>query len=150
VESPDGNSESDNVDLEDDEFFFEFELDNGAADGIYVVEVEYAGESRFSYFLVNEDNDAIEVVTDSDEYDPGDSVEVSGSVLDPVTGEDEVEIDVRDPNGDLIVDGVNVDLDSSDEFEYEFDLDDDAPVGRYAISVEYDGESMGFWLFEVE
>jgi hypothetical protein len=55
IDGPD--SETETVTLEnDDEFSWEYDLSDPADDGIYSVEVEYDGESVFTYFFVDDDN----------------------------------------------------------------------------------------------
>jgi plastocyanin len=148
ITEPVGTDESEEVELDDGEFLFEYLLDDFAEDGIYTVEVEYDSISVFSYFLVDEEDDEIELEIDSDSYLPGDEVEVVGFVHDPQTGEDEVEIAVLDPLGDQIVEE-SIALDD-DEFDFEFGLDDDAPSGRYALIGTYDNQEQGWLTFELE
>jgi predicted secreted protein with PEFG-CTERM motif len=148
VTDPDGDEEDGDQTLDNDDSFT-FDYDIGNEEGIYTVEVEYDNESTFSYFLVDEDPDDVDVSTDSF-YEQGDNVEITGTVEDPQTGVDEVELTVEDPHGDAIVDEESEDVDNDEEFSHDFDLDDDAPTGRYAVKVVYDGNEAGWFIFEVE
>ena len=149
VTEPDGTDDSDDVSLDDDEFTFEYDVGND--DGIYTVEVEYDGDNTFSYFLVDDDNDDVTVETNAEIYEQGETVEITGLVEDPQTGEDTVDITVEDPHGDAVVDEETEDVDEDDDdFSHEFDLEEDAPTGRYAVKVTYDGQEAGWVIFEVE
>ena len=145
-----------NVDLgSSDNFDMVFNVGGGDPDGVYEVEVEYDAESAFSYFIVDNDNDLIDVVLGETTYAAGDEVEIAGRVDDVVDGETDVEITVFDPNNDEIVNQDNSELgDGSlpdDEFEYTFDLENNADHGRYAVIVSYDGnDQQGFALFQIE
>ncbi len=152
IHKPDGGS--DNVDTEvgndDGDFESIYEISDNADDGIYMVEVEFQNEdAAFTFFLVNEEDDMVNVVTDRDEYEPGDNVLIEGEVEDLDLNVDEVEITVIGPDGDEILDQEQVQLDNDGAFSFEFDLDDEL-FGRFAIIVEYDGEAAGFFIFEVE
>jgi hypothetical protein len=152
VREPDGGSigNADTQVDDDGEFSEIFEISEPADDGIYEIEVEYGAEDpAFAYFLIDEEQDDADVITDEDVYEPGDDVEIVGEVLDPVTGEEEVEIMVLDPEGNDIGPGTT-DLDNTDEFEDEITLDDDAVPGVYAVIVEYDGVEVGYAIFEVD
>lgn len=152
------NDEVDSVNVElgsSDNFDMVFSVGGSDPDGVYEVEVEYDAESAFSYFIVDNDNDLIDVVLGETTYAGGDEVEIAGQVDDVVDGETEVEITVIDPNNDEIVDQDNAELGdgslASDKFEYTFDLDNDADHGRYAVIVSYVGDDQqGFALFEIE
>jgi uncharacterized protein YfaS (alpha-2-macroglobulin family) len=136
------------IELSDvDDFEYHYEVAEGADDGLYTVRVQYDQWRVYSYFIVDKDQNAIELETDDDVYEAGDDVELRGDVEDLQTGEDEADIIVLDPRGEEIV-NESVDLDG-DEIEFAFDLDDDAPLGRYAIIVEYDGEVAGEAVFDV-
>jgi hypothetical protein len=154
IDGPD--SETETVTLEnDDEFSWEYDLSDPADDGIYSVEVEYDGESVFTYFFVDDDNNNdLYVVTDNDTYELGDNVEIEGEVNDVDLGVDEVEITVYDPSGDTVsgMDEEPVDL-SGANFNTDFDLDDsDDAHGIYAVLVTYnnDDNEEGYVIFEVE
>jgi hypothetical protein len=147
VIDPVEDTEEEDLELDDDgEFELDYELADNAGDGLYTVHVEYLDVEAFSYFIVDEEDNEIEVETDDDSYQAGDTVEVFGTVVDPITGVDEVEILVLGPNGQ--VDGDEVELDA-DEFEFEFELPDDI-TGRYAIMVSYDGVQGGEAIIEVK
>jgi hypothetical protein len=150
ITDPDGVSRDFETEVDDDEEFNEsYEVPDPAEDGIYTVEVEHPSEdSIFAYFLIDEEDDDVEVVTDSDTYSAGDEVEIVGEVHDTTLGEDEVEISVLGPDGSDIGPG-DIELDDG-EFAEEFDLDDDTFPGIYAVIVEYDGEESGWSIFAVE
>ncbi len=148
-----GTNDDDFVTLDEDQddFSFDYEIDNNAEDGIYSIEVEYDGDSVFAYFLIDEDNDPITIELDNDVYEPGDTAEIIGEVKNTELGEDTVEITVRDPTGDDKVD--DADLDNNDEFSYDYDIANDDDVhGRYAVTVSYnnDDNDEGYAIFEVE
>jgi plastocyanin len=152
VHEPDGGSDSVDTQVEsgDGEFGVVYQISGSADDGVYQVEVEFGTEDPvFSFFYVDEDDDDVEFVTDEESYAPGDSVEIVGEVADVEPGVEEVEITVIDPTGEQFVTSADVELDNSDEFEYDFDLDDEFH-GRYAIIIEYDNVESGFLVFEVE
>jgi len=138
-----------------DNFDMVFNVGGDDPDGVYEVEVEYDAESAFSYFIVDNDNDLIDVVLGETTYAAGDGVEIAGRVDDVVSEETDVEITVFDPNNDEIVNQDNAELgDGSlpeDEFEYTFDLENNADHGRYAVIVSYDSDDQqGFSLFQIE
>src|SRR6185503_6171718 len=148
-----GNGGTDNADTQidgdDGEFSETYEIPDPTDDGIYEIEVEFASEdSTFAYFLIDEDNDDVPTETNEDTYEPGQDVKISGEVLDPETGEEEVDIKVLDPEGNDIGPGT-VNLDSSDEFDETVELDNDAHAGVYAVIVEYNGDEAGWFIFEV-
>lgn len=149
VIGPGGLIESETAELSSDgEFDFVHEVANDANDGLYTARVEYDIWIIYSYFIVNEDPNEIEVEPDDDFYHLGDTVEVVGTVEDVVLGVDEVEVTVLDPNHEDIVDEELVGLDA-DEFQFEFELSDGL-VGRYAIIVTYDNSQQGEAIIEVE
>src|SRR6185503_19849408 len=74
--------------------------------------------------------------------------EISGQVRDPVTGVEEVDIKVLDPEGNDIGPG-SVDLDSDDYFVEIMELDDEAHPVIYAVIVEYNGAEAGWAIFQV-
>jgi Ca2+-binding RTX toxin-like protein len=147
-----GNGGTDNADTQiddDGEFSESYEIPDPTDDGIYEVEVEFGSEDpMFAYFLIDEDNDDVPTETDEDTYETGQEVEISGEVLDPMTGEEEVDIKVLDPESNDIGPG-SVDLDSNDEFDVSIELHNDAHPGVYAVIVEYDGIEAGWAVFEV-
>jgi hypothetical protein len=156
-DEPQGSTvEDDTSDLgSSDNFDMVFDVGGGDDDGVYEVEVEYDTDSAFSYFIIDNDDDLVRVILGETVYSAGDEVEISGDVDDVVTGEDQVEITVFDPNNDDIVSQETADLGDGtlddDEFAYSFDLDDNADHGRYAVIVSYDNEDQqGFAMFEIE
>lgn len=141
-----GTSDDDDQEHDDGDFEFEYDIEDDADDGIYTIEVEYDGDSVFSYFLIDEDNDDVEVDLDNDVYSPGDTVEVSGNNVDPQTGEDELQITIEDPDGN---DDYSTDTDlDGDSYSQDIDLENDAVHGKYAVTVEYAGDE-GYAIFEV-
>ncbi|MGI0012812.1 MAG: PEFG-CTERM sorting domain-containing protein [Nitrososphaera sp.] len=148
VDGP-GEHEVQDEPLDGSDFDFEYDIPADADDGIYTIEVEYDGESVFTYFFIDENDDDITVETDSDFYGPGDNVDISGTVDQPNLELDAVEITVLDPENDEKVNGHEEELDG-DDFRYDFDLDNDEDLhGRYAVEVVYDNDE-GFFIFEVE
>jgi hypothetical protein len=151
VTEPDGGSDTFETKVDDNEEFSEnYEIPDPTDDGIYEVEVEFGSEDNtYAYFLIDEEDDDVEVVTDEDTYEPGQDVDISGEVTDPTLGEDEVQIRVLDPEGNDIGPSGAVDIDTNDEFEETIELDNDAHPGVYAVIVEYDNEDAGWFIFEV-
>jgi predicted secreted protein with PEFG-CTERM motif len=132
----------------DEEFSEEFEIPDPADDGIYEIEVEFGSEdSTFAYFLIDEEDDEAPTESDTDVYEPGDTVEITGEIEDPDPGVDEVTIRVLDPEGDDLGDDIEHD---NGDFSLDVELDDSAHAGVYAIMVEYDGDEVGWAIFEVE
>ena len=156
-EDPDGSlEETDNFGEPSSNGIFDsvFEIPNNAEEGIWTVEVDYDNEKAFTYFLVDDVRDTVNVVLDeaSGIYQAGDKVTISGDVDNQDAAEEDVVITVLDPtNAELAdVDQEPVPLDG-DEFTFDFDLENDAPHGRYAVIVEYDvDDQIGFALFEIE
>ena len=154
VHEADGGS--DRVDTEivsgDGEFSAVYILSDIADDGIYQIEIEFGREdSVFTFFIVDEEEDEINVITDQDSYVPGEDVTIAGEVEDQVVGVNDVEITIVDPSGEHVLSREAVEMDESGTFEYDaFELDVGALHGRYAVIVEYDGEEKGFFIFEVE
>ena len=142
---------------EDDGYFdFLFDIPDNADGGIWTVEVTYDGEEVFSYFMVEYDEDNIDVIIvelDANDgiYEAEDEVTIEGRVDEVDDEEDFVEIIVLDPANDEIIEEDEVELDD-DEFTFEFELDDDASHGRYAVLVIYDGpgDQQGAAVFEIE
>jgi predicted secreted protein with PEFG-CTERM motif len=140
-------------------FDYLYEIPSSPEEGVYTVEVEYDDEFAYTYFIVDEDDDTItiELIDHEDGiFEAGDEVEIAGSVdQDDLGEEDNVQITVLDPFNEPVVDDEDAELGdgdlSNDEFEFSFDLDNDAPHGRYAVIVTYDVENQeGSTLFEIE
>jgi Ca2+-binding RTX toxin-like protein len=128
-----------------------YEIPGDAEDGVWTFEVEYDDEFAYTYFIVDETDDTIVLVLDNSDsiYEAGDEVMVMGQVDSPDVNADIVEITVLDPKNEVIIDGFKVDL-VGDEFEFSFDLANNASQGRYAIIVIYGFEDQqGNMLFEV-
>jgi predicted secreted protein with PEFG-CTERM motif len=140
---------------EDDGYFdFPFEIPNDADGGIWTVEVTYDGDEAFSYFMVEYDEDEIDVITvvlDEEEgiYQANDEVSIEGQVAEPDDEEEFVRIIVLDPTNGELLDDDEVELDD-DEFTFEFELDD--AHGRYAVLVTYNGpgDQQGAAVLEIE
>ncbi len=77
-----------------------------------------------------------------DEYDAGDSVEISGMIDNVDSKEDEVTIRIDGPDSET----ETVTLDD-DEFSWEYDIPDPADDGIYSVEVEYDNESVFTYFF---
>jgi hypothetical protein len=148
VTEPDGNTDDTDVDLDDEEFTLEHDVGND--DGIYMVEVQYDSDSAFSYFLVDSDDDDVEVETDATAYEQGDTIQITGTVGNPQLDEDEVEITLMDPHGDSVIDEELADIDGDGDFDFDYELEDDAEIGRYALKIVYEGEEGGWLTLEVE
>jgi hypothetical protein len=148
VTAPNGNSKQTKALLQNGYAEHHFTLDDDASDGIYTVEVKYDTYSLFDYFLVDEEADEIDVATDANIYEQGDDVEISGLVIDPEIGENSVRITVMNPDGESILQQ-EIDLDGHG-FDFVFDLDQDAPIGSYAVKVLCVGGQAGWMIFEVE
>ncbi len=150
IEGPDGSDSTEDAEIDDEEYSFTYEIDNNAREGLYIVQVSFGSDDVYSYFKVveDEDDDPITVETDDDLYSAGDTVEISGFVQDPELGEDEIDIEVIGPNNKRVYDNT-VDLDGDEFSDDDFDLDDDADPGRYAVIVSYAGHE-AVAIFEVE
>lgn len=145
-----GGGVGEEIDLDHNaEFDFDYEIAGTAIDGLYTVRVEYGSTRAFSYFIVDEDDNLVDIEVEDDAFRAGQNVELVGFVEDPIAAVDEVEITVFDPDNDKIFNQEDVSLDENDEFGFDFDLSADAPLGRYAIIVSYDGVVGGEALFEV-
>lgn len=136
-----------------DNFDAVFEIPNSADGGAWSVEADYNGEQAYTYFLVDYDNDlpVINLALDENEgiYEAGADVTITGQVDHDDAAEDTVNIKVFDPT-DLEIQDEDVPLDNED-FDFTFDLDNDAPHGRYAVKVTYNiDDQEGAILFEIE
>ena len=157
IDDPSGGTaeNEDNIDFESDDgdFSFVFEVDGSdPEEGIYTVQIIFEDEEAYSYFWVEDgEDDVVLVETEDPSYQAGDEVEITGTVEEPESGVEEVEITVLGPDdpADEVVNGAEEEVDN-DEFTHAFDLDNDASHGRYAIIVEYDGSNAGYYIFEVE
>lgn len=139
------------------DFDYNYEVPNSPDEGVYTVEVEYDGEKAYTYFIVDDEEDTIRVVLDQSDsiYEADDSVTISGQVDNEESSEDVVHISVFDPTNDDLLNEEDVPLGGAslgdDEFEFDFNLGNDAPHGRYAVIVTYDiDEQEGSTLFEIE
>ena len=157
VDAPGSGDDSDGIaDLDNDgEFDFAYDVADNADDGVYIVKIEFEDEDPvYLYFIVDDENDNIDVETDEDVYSPGDDVTIEGNVDEDILDSDvdEVEITILDPNGVEVLDGEEADLSGDGDFSYDdFQIDDDDDAqGIYAIIVSYDGNDEGFFIFEVE
>jgi len=147
VTDPNGSEDDHDSTLSSNgDFDWVYDLSSGADDGVYTVEVEYNGDKYYTFFIVDEDNDPVEVETADTTYDAGESVKITGQV-DPETGENAVEITVIDPTNHKLLDSKSVNL-NGDEFSYTYKLSSTANHGWFAVIVEYNGEE-GSTLFEV-
>jgi len=136
---------SDDEELDNDEFSFDLELDNDAEHGRYAVIVDYDGDNGYAVFEVEDEDsgngsgDAIEIETDKSRYDAGDTVLITGTVED--VDDDTIAIEVRDADNRRIADD-DVDVENNGDFEFEFDLDDDAVEGRYVVTASYGNDDV--------
>src|SRR5688572_10203162 len=101
-----------------------FDIPNSANEGVWTVEVDYDSEQSYTYFIVDDDADTIQVVLDEDNgiYEAGSDVTISGQVDNDELSTDEfVRIIVLDPANDEILDEDEVQLGEgtlpNDEFE---------------------------------
>lgn len=149
IEGPD-DSDSEDIEIEDEEYSFTYEIGSNADEGLYVVQVSFGSDDVFSYFKVveDDDDDPITVETEDDLYSAGDTVEITGFIQDPELGEDEIDIEVIGPDNSRVYDNT-VDLDGDEFSDDDFDLDDEADHGRYAVIVSYAGDE-AVTIFEVE
>jgi uncharacterized protein YfaS (alpha-2-macroglobulin family) len=155
VETPSGSDENDTVDLDEDGTFdYEYSFPNNPDDGVYRVSVVFDNEDPvFGFFVLDDEDDEVEVLTNDETYRPDDEVMIDGTVEDEIleAAVDEVEITVIGPDGDEVLDSEDVPVESNGDFEYD-DLqieDSDDAHGLYAIIVSYDNEERGWLVFEV-
>src|SRR5437867_1170148 len=78
----------------------------------------------------------ISVELDKIEYRQGFDVTITGSISDHVTGQDHVTIKVKDPGG-LTLTSKDLTLDSRDEFDMVYSIDNSADDGIYIVQVQY-------------
>jgi len=143
---PEGETDIFGTDNES-EFEFAIPLVDDAVDGLYTLRLQYGESAKYSYFIVDENENLAEIEVE-DVFGSGDNVDIEGTIFDTALGENEVEITVLDSNNESVV-AEEVELDAGDNFDFDFDLDDEAPLGRYAILIEYDGAFVDEALFEV-
>jgi hypothetical protein len=144
----DADDEIVKVDTDDGDFDFSFDLPNNAVEGRYKVIVEYGdADDGITFFKVRDnEDDAVAVKTNDDEYSPGDRVEVRGTVADP-GNVDLVEVTLYGPDG-AELDSDDPILENDGDFDTDFDLDDSADHGRYSVRAEYSNDK-GWYVFEV-
>lgn len=172
----------DSVDIElgdtgaDDEFEYEFTLDDEASHGRYAVIVTYDVDDQEGSTLFeiedtdsgsngDDDNDSSgDTVTEDSEgdlsaeipdatYEQGGTVAITGTIEDYDPDDDEeLSISIRNPD-DLEIeedDDVSIEEDGSDGiFEFEYDIADDADEGLYTITITYNNDEVVL-AFEVE
>jgi predicted secreted protein with PEFG-CTERM motif len=154
---PSGSLDTETIEEEDDGYFdFAYDIPSNADDGVWEVEAEYSNDKMYTYFIVDDKSDTVNIELDASNgiYEADDEVTISGDVEDLDSGVDEVEVTVLDPTNFEIVDQENVPLGEGnlgeDEFEFSFNLDNDATHGRYAVIVTYDSNNQeGSTLFEI-
>lgn len=133
----------------DDEFEFTFEdLASDADHGRYGVIVNYDNEDQQGFALFEvEDPDAgsnnISADMSDDTYAPGDTVSLSGNIDTKHSGTD-LEIVVRDPSNHVVsAYGDNsVTVATNGDFDYDFDLADDADEGKYTVTITYGSDDL--------
>jgi uncharacterized protein YfaS (alpha-2-macroglobulin family) len=149
VMSPDGteiDAATVPVDEDDGSFDYLHSISDNPDEGVYTVWARYGDWQEYSYFIVDVEDDTVVVELDNHEYEPGDEVTITGTIDNPIEGEEDIQVTVLDPNNDILLELIPID---GDEFEYSFDLDDDAELGRYAVIVDYAGGQSGAALFDV-
>ena len=155
VRDPSGSTKTtQNVEPDEDDGYFDFlyDIPNNAAEGAWSIEAEYSNDLMFSYFTVDDEADTIVIELNNEDgiYEAGDEVEILGMVDNADDAEEFVLLTILDPTNDEILDEEEVQLDG-DEFDFSFDLENDAPHGRYAVIVTYDiNDQEGSTLFEIE
>jgi hypothetical protein len=143
--------------LASDEFKYSFNLDDHAGAGRYAVIVTYdvdnqAGSNLFeipaednggssSNFSGDTDTDGdVSAQVEKDSYDAGDNVAIEGSIdsYDSSDNED-LAIVIENPNGDKVTaySDSSATVKSNGDFNYDFDLEDNADAGTYTVTLSY-------------
>ena len=148
------------VPLDGDEYSYTFEdLDSDADHGRYAVIVTYDFEDQEGAIIFEiEDTDSggstfdgcsggdvhtdgdLTAQLEADTYEPGDTVCLSGTIDGYDSGDNEdLEIEVQDPDDEVVDDysDATTTVENNGDFEYEFNLDDDAPEGTYTVTLTY-------------
>jgi len=149
VYPPGGGSTLYNVDFEGSgsEFSYNYPLSSGADEGKWKVRVTYNGHTAYTFFKVKDDvPDEVSVDTDKDLYDAGQTVQISGQVLNVDNTIGTADISIRGPS-DTEVKSLTVNLDN-DLFSYNYKLPSTAEHGRYVVEVTYN-DNLGVSIFEV-
>lgn len=141
IYDPDGiKLDDDTVELDnDDEFTYDnYDLEDNADHGRYSVKAEYDNQETWAVFEVEEDSSSDPIIADTNKntYEPGETVELTGEV-NKISGVNDVQITVEDPDNVEIIDD-EATVSSSGDFNYKFDLDDNADEGTYTITITYD------------
>jgi predicted secreted protein with PEFG-CTERM motif len=134
--------DSQDEDVDNDEFSHSFDLDDNAEHGRYAVTVTYDdSDEGYAIFEVNEDDtEPVTMTLSKTTYTPGATVRVTGEVADVVNNE-EVEVVVVDSDDNEVFDD-SVEPENDGSYEFEFDLEDDAEEGTYTVTVTYDGDDV--------
>jgi predicted secreted protein with PEFG-CTERM motif len=136
--------------LANDKFEFTFtDLASDADHGRYGVIVNYDNEDQQGFVLFEvEDPDAggsdnISADMSDDTYAPGDTVSLSGTIDTKHSGTD-LKIVVKDPSNHVVsAYGDNsVTVATNGDFDYDFDLADDADEGKYTVTLTYGSDDL--------
>ena len=145
IEDPEGDDGfSTDTELDGDEYSAEVDLDD-AVHGKYAVTVTYDDEEGYAVFEVDDggsssgSGDITASITDST-LAPGEEVRITGSIdEDDIEGNSEVILVVEDPDGDEVsAYEDSVEPDTNGDFDFNFDLEDDADIGIYTIVLSYE------------
>lgn len=159
--------------VDDDEFEFSFDLDEDAPHGRYAVIVTYdvddqegstlfeiedpeadsggSGGSNGGFSGDEDSNGDLSAQIEQDSYEPGDTVAIQGEINDYDEDDNiDLEVVVEDPDGEEVDDygDSSANVKSSGDFEYEFDLDEDADEGTYTVFITYGNDEIAM-EFEV-
>jgi uncharacterized protein YfaS (alpha-2-macroglobulin family) len=146
---PGGSGTLHSVDFEGSgsEFSYNYPLSTGADEGMWKVRVTYNGHTAYTFFKVRDDiEDEVSVDTDKDAYDAGQTVQISGQVLNVDNSIGTADIAIRGPS-DSVVKSLTVNLDN-DLFSYNYKLSSTAEHGRYVVEVTYNN-NVGISIFDV-
>jgi len=125
----------------DGSFKLEYVIPEGAPTGSYTIVVRAYGTTKTEVVNVGPLEYLLTVATDAAQYNPGDVVKITGSLVtavkEPVAGET-VEISISDPTGKVIF-TATVKTASDGSFSYEYKIPEDAKEGLYRIMVKAKG-----------
>ncbi|RSK28661.1 hypothetical protein EJF36_18305 [Bacillus sp. HMF5848] len=114
-----------------------FTLNDDAKLGTYTVKLVTGEETKESTFTVTEQtlDKQVTVSTDSDKYDQGDTVTITGEVSQGGSAVTSANVKVTvEKNGEPLK-VVTVQTDDDGNYEYEYELASDATVGSYTVKV---------------
>jgi predicted secreted protein with PEFG-CTERM motif len=135
--------------LANDKFEFAFDDYDSDEHGRYAVIVSYDNEDQQGFTLFEvEDPDAggsdnISADMSDDTYAPGDTVSLSGNIDTKHSGTN-LEIVVKDPSNHIVsaYGDDNVAVATNGDFDYDFDLADDADEGKYTVTLTYGSDDL--------